>query len=186
MLELRLNLAPNKEASRPVRLIILQGDIIQQQVDAIVNPTDEILSGGGGLDAIIHQAAGPRLRAACNEVRSCKTGEAIITPGFDLAAKYVIHAVGPVYIDGEHNEPELLARCYRSILALARKNNLASIAIPAISTGVFKYPCEEAAQVVHSTLVQDLTENGCGSLHEIKLILWEQEKFNIYKKVFSS
>lgn len=169
-----------------IKIIIIKGDLINQKVDAIVNPTDKVLSGGGGLDAIIHQASGPKLREVCDKLQNCATGEAKITPGFELAAKYVIHAVGPVYRDGKHGESELLARCYRNILQLARNNNLRSIAIPAISTGVFKYPCEEAAPVVREAVYQDLEENGPGSLQEIRFVLWEKKKFGIYKKVFNS
>ena len=187
MLEIPLRLDPKhtKEQPQQLKLIIVQDDLIQQKVDAIVNPTDEILSGGGGLDAIIHRAAGPKLREECNKLKHINTGDAKITLGFELAAKYIIHTVGPVYKDGKHGEPELLARCYKSIIQVARENNLTSVAIPAISTGVFKYPAREAAQVVRDAVYQDLKENGPGSLQEIRFVLWEKEKFEIYKKVFS-
>ena len=175
----------SSEHSQSLKFLLLQGNLIDQEVDAIVNPTDEILSGGGGLDAIIHRAAGPKLRKACDKLQNCDTGDAKITPGFELAAKYVIHAVGPEYKDGQHGEPELLARCYRKILQMAKDNNLTSIAIPAISTGVFKYPCEEATPVVREAIYQDLEENGPGSLKEIRFVLWEQGKFDIYRRVFS-
>lgn len=188
MLEIPLRLDPKyiKEQLQQLNLIIVQDDLIQQKLDAIVNPTDERLSGGGGLDALIHQAAGPKLRDECNKLRHINTGEARITPGFDLAAKYIIHAVGPVYKDGKHSEVELLAHCHKSILQVARENNLNSVAIPAISTGVFKYPAKEAAQVVRDAVYQDLKENGQGSLQEIRFVLWEQKKFEIYKSVFRS
>ena len=182
---LELNLKYISEHQPPFKFTIVKGNLIKQHVDAIVNPTDEILSGGGGLDAIIHQAAGTELREECNKLQNCNTGDAKITPGFELATKYIIHAVGPVYQDGKHHEPELLAHCYKSILQLARDNNLTSIAIPAISTGIFQYPHEEAARVVYEAVLQDLKENGQGSLQEIRFVLWKQEMFDIYKRVFS-
>ena len=132
---------------------IVQGDITKLAVDAIVNAANQVMLGGGGVDGAIHRAAGRELYDAClkvPEVRPgvrCPTGEARITPGFRLPAKYVIHTVGPVYRDGEHGEPEKLANCYRSSLALAAKNECKSIAFPCISTGVYGYPIEDAAKI---------------------------------------
>ena len=132
---------------------IVQGDITTLEVDAIVNAANQMMLGGGGVDGAIHQAAGPALYEAClkvPEVRPgvrCPTGEARITPGFDLPAKFVIHTVGPVYRDGLHGEPELLAACYRNALALATENHCRSIAFPCISTGVYGYPIEDAARI---------------------------------------
>ena len=132
---------------------IIQGDITTLAVDAIVNAANQVMLGGGGVDGAIHDAAGPELYKAClkvPEVRPgvrCPTGEARITPGFRLPAKYVIHTVGPVYRDGLHDEPEKLAACYRNSLALAAENGCKSIAFPCISTGVYGYPKEAAAQI---------------------------------------
>ena len=132
---------------------IIQGDITTLAVDAIVNAANQQMLGGGGVDGAIHDAAGPELFEAClkvPEVRPgvrCPTGEARITPGFKLPAKYVIHTVGPVYYDGEHGEPEKLAACYRNSLALAAENGCQSIAFPCISTGVYGYPIEDAARI---------------------------------------
>lgn len=132
---------------------IVKGDITMLDVDAIVNAANEMMLGGGGVDGAIHDAAGPELLKAClgvPEVRPyvrCPTGEARITPGFNLPAKFVIHTVGPVYEDGQHGEPELLAACYRNSLELAIQNNCCSIAFPCISTGVYGYPIEAAAQI---------------------------------------
>jgi O-acetyl-ADP-ribose deacetylase (regulator of RNase III) len=132
---------------------IVQGDITTLEVDAIVNAANQRMLGGGGVDGAIHRAAGPALYEAClkvPEVRPgvrCPTGEAHITPGFDLPAKFVIHTVGPVYRDGRHGEPELLATCYRNSLALAAENHCRSIAFPCISTGVYGYPIEDAAKI---------------------------------------
>ena len=132
---------------------IIQGDITTLTVDAIVNAANQVMLGGGGVDGAIHRAAGPELYEAClkvPEVRPgvrCPTGEARITPGFRLPAKFVIHTVGPVYRDGRHGEPEKLAACYCNSLALAAENGCTSIAFPCISTGVYGYPKEDAAQV---------------------------------------
>ena len=132
---------------------VIQGDITTLALDAIVNAANERMLGGGGVDGAIHRAAGPELYEAClkvPEVRPgvrCPTGEARITPGFRLPAKFVIHTVGPVYRDGQHGEPEKLAACYRNSLALAAENGCTSIAFLCISTGVYGYPIEEAAKI---------------------------------------
>ena len=132
---------------------IIQGDITTLAVDAIVNAANQVMLGGGGVDGAIHAAAGDELFEAClkvPEVRPgvrCPTGEARITPGFKLPAKFVIHTVGPVYRDGRHGEPDLLAACYRNSLVLAAENHCSSIAFPCISTGVYGYPLEPAARI---------------------------------------
>ena len=132
---------------------IVKGDITILAVDAIVNAANQVMLGGGGVDGAIHRAAGRELCDACfkvPEVRPgvrCPTGEARITPGFKLPAKFVIHTVGPVYRDGQHGEPEKLANCYRNSLALAVENGCKSIAFPCISTGIYGYPKEDAAQI---------------------------------------
>ena len=132
---------------------VVQGDITTLAVDAIVNAANQQMLGGGGMDGAIHDAAGPELFEAClkvPEVRPgvrCPTGEARITPGFNLPAKFVIHTVGPVYYDGRHGEPEKLAACYRNSLALAEENGCQSIAFPCISTGVYGYPIKDAARI---------------------------------------
>ena len=132
---------------------VVQGDITKLAVDAIVNAANQMMLGGGGVDGAIHRAAGKELFDAClkvPEVRPgvrCPTGEARITPGFRLPAKFVIHTVGPVYRDGQHGEPEKLANCYRNSLALAVENGCESIAFPCISTGVYGYPIRDAAEI---------------------------------------
>ena len=136
-----------------MRIKIIQGDITTLAVDAIVNAANRVMLGGGGVDGAIHRVAGKELFEAClkvPEVRPgvrCPTGEARITPGFKLPAKFVIHTVGPVYRDGAHGEPEKLAACYRNSLALAAENGCKSIAFPCISTGVYGYPIEDAAKI---------------------------------------
>ena len=144
------------EAEKHLKINAVLGDITQFEGDAIVNAANERMLGGGGVDGAIHRAAGPDLLAACEKVPEvspgvrCPTGEARLTPGFNLPAKFVIHTVGPVYRDGRHGEPELLKKCYRSILRLATKEGIKSIAIPSISTGVYGYPVREAAQIAVS------------------------------------
>jgi O-acetyl-ADP-ribose deacetylase (regulator of RNase III) len=145
------------------------GDITQLAIDAIVNAANERMLGGGGVDGAIHRAAGPELLRACEriaEVRPgvrCPTGEARITPGFLLPARHVIHTVGPVWLGGVHGEPELLANCYRNVLALARQHRVASIAFPAISCGVYGYPLREAAAVaVRTTRAVLFDQHGPG------------------------
>lgn len=129
------------------RIEIFAGDITTLAVDAIVNAANERLAPGGGVCGAIHRAAGLELARACGEIRECPTGEARITPGFDLPAKHVIHAVGPVWRGGGEKEPALLAECYRSSLELAREKGLATIAFPAISTGIYGFPLEQATDI---------------------------------------
>ena len=138
------------------RIELLIGDITRLDVDAIVNAANRTLLGGGGVDGAIHRAAGPGLKAECETLHGCETGEAKITRGYDLKARYVIHAVGPVWSGGENEEDTLLASCYRNALVLAAQNQLASIAYPAISTGAYGFPPDRAARIATGAVVSEL------------------------------
>lgn len=136
---------------------VVTGNIVKCEVDAIVNAANSSLLGGGGVDGAIHRAAGPELVHECRLLAGCKTGQAKITRGHRLPARYIIHTVGPVWRGGANGEPQLLASCYRASLALARKHALRSLAFPAISTGIFGYPMREAADVAAATVAEELT-----------------------------
>src|SRR4051812_32904836 len=141
----------------PVTCDILVGDITTLAVDAIVNAANRSLLGGGGVDGAIHRAAGPELLAECRSLGGCETGSAKMTRGYRLPAKHVIHAVGPVWQGGGANEDELLASCYRTALDLAAANQLASIAFPAISTGIYAFPAHRAARIAVGTVASELS-----------------------------
>ncbi len=141
------------------QISVVTRDITKLEVDAIVNAANKSLLGGGGVDGAIHRAAGPELKEECRKLNGCETGEAKITRGYRLPARHVIHTVGPVWQGGDRGEPELLANCYRNSLKLAANHELESIAFPAISTGVYRYPVEEATKVATGTVMSFLKDH---------------------------
>jgi len=149
-------------------MIVMQGDITTQAVDAIVNAANERLRGGGGVDGAIHRAAGPQLLEECIQIGGCPTGEARITKGYELPARYVIHTVGPVWQGGEQGEPALLGACYRNALELAVANGVKTIAFPGISTGVYGYPLEAATRTALAT-VRDCLE-GMPTIEQVRFV----------------
>lgn len=141
------------------RIVVELGDITKVKADAIVNAANTTLLGGGGVDGAIHRAAGPQLLAECKTLGGCQTGQVKITGGYRLPATYVIHTPGPVWRDGKHWEPELLANCYRNCLALAGEHACKTVAFPSISTGVYHFPLEKAAPIAIQTILAYLKEN---------------------------
>jgi O-acetyl-ADP-ribose deacetylase len=165
-------------------LRVVQADITTLAVDAIVNAANTSLLGGGGVDGAIHRAAGPELLNECRLLAGCKTGEAKITQGYRLPARFVIHTVGPVWAGGNSGESQLLASCYSKSLALAEKNGVTSIAFPSISTGIYGYPIERAATIAVNTVNKFLKQRS--SLKEIIFCCFSEEDCKVYKKVLAT
>lgn len=159
---------------------VIQGDITKQAVDAIVNAANTGLLGGGGVDGAIHRAAGPALKEECRLLHGCQTGDAKMTKGYRLPAKHVIHAVGPVWRGGSRDEPGLLARCYRRSLEIADQNGLTSIVFPNISTGVYRYPKDQAATVAIAAVSQFLEQPS--SVQDIIFVCFDAENLALYQQ----
>jgi len=165
------------------QLIAVQGDITAIQVDAIVNAANSSLLGGGRVDGAIHRAAGPELLAACEKLGGCATGDAKATPGFRLPAKWVFHAVGPVWHGGDRDEDHLLARCYSRCLELASEHKAASVAFPAISTGVYHFPSERAAEIAIRTVKKHADKSGVST---VQFVCFNSATLNIYLRLLAS
>lgn len=159
---------------------IIQGDITHLQVDAIVNAANSSLLGGGGVDGAIHRAAGKELLAECRQLRGCATGEAKITKGYNLPAKWVIHTVGPVWEGGNYGEDELLASCYHHSLALAAQYQIKTIAFPAISTGVYGFPMERACKIAIAEVKKFFQQPN--SLEQVIFVCFGQNAYDLYTK----
>ena len=160
------------------RIAIIEGDITKQHVDAIVNAANTLLLGGGGVDGAIHRAAGPELLAECRTLGGCATGQAKITRGYKLPAKWVIHTVGPVWRDGHHGEDELLASCYQRCFALAEKRGIKTVAFPSISTGAYGFPMARAARIAMRE-AKDFLERST-SLEKVILVCFGASALEIH------
>lgn len=165
------------------KIEIILGDITKLDVDAIVNAANTKLLGGGGVDGAIHKAAGKQLFEECKTLGGCKTGEAKITKGYNLIAKYVIHTVGPVWNNGKYNEPFLLQNCYKNSLNILLKYNLKTIAFPSISTGAYRFPIEQASKVAIKS-VYNVTKQNINKIEKVYFVCFSQKDFEIYKKEF--
>jgi O-acetyl-ADP-ribose deacetylase (regulator of RNase III) len=163
------------------RIELIKGDITKLKVDAIVNATNTSLLGGGGVDGAIHRAAGKELLAECRTLGGCATGDAKITKGYNLPARFVIHTVGPVWNGGGSGEPEKLASCYRRSLELAVQNQISTLAFPNISTGVYGYPKESASEIAIST-VKEFLENHA-EIQQVIFCAFDEENYRIYKNL---
>lgn len=168
------------------KITLLQGDITKVKADAIVNAANSSLLGGGGVDGAIHRAGGPAILEACIRIRNrqggCATGEAVITTGGKLPARYVIHTVGPVWQDGQNRERELLSKCYRNSLTLAIEQGIKTLAFPNISTGIYRFPKKEAAALAVAA-VKEFVAAHPHSLEEISFVCFDDENYQLYQQL---
>lgn len=164
------------------KLGVLQGDITKIAVDAIVNAANESLLGGGGVDGAIHRAAGPELLAECRGLGGCLTGQAKLTKGYRLPAKYIIHTVGPVWHGGQQGEAELLAACYENSLRLALQHSIKTLAFPAISCGVYGYPVDQAARIAIGTVKRILEQTD--AIDGVSFVCWSDDTYDTYVEAF--
>ena len=163
------------------RIQIVQGDITKLDVDAIVNAANPTLLGGGGVDGAIHRAAGSELLAECRALGGCEPGQAKITRGYDLSARFVIHTVGPIWRGGKHNEARILTNCYRNSLKLAVENKIRTIGFPAISCGAYGYPIEEAAHIAVKTTHEFLAMRD--EIQKVLFVVWNEDVYDAYRRL---
>lgn len=166
------------------KIKIIKGDITKIKVEAIVNAANKRLLGGGGVDGAIHRVAGPELLKECQKLGGCKTGEAKITKGYNLLAKYVIHTVGPIWQGGKKDEEEKLASCYQNTLKVAKENNIKSIAFSSISTGTHRFPIKKAAPIALKEVKKFLEKDS--TLKEVIFVLFSEKDFQIYKNLIKN
>jgi O-acetyl-ADP-ribose deacetylase (regulator of RNase III) len=165
------------------KLHIVRGDITTFAVDAIVNAANTTLLGGGGVDGAIHRAAGPQLLEECKQLHGCATGDAKITKGYNLPARFVIHTVGPVWRGGSHNEENLLAQCYRRCFEIAQERKLRTLAFPSISTGAYGFPLERAVPIALKEIITALSNNQL--LEAVYVVCFDEYTYSVYKSVLS-
>lgn len=163
------------------KISLVKGDITKLKVDAIVNAANKSLLGGGGVDGAIHRAAGKELLEECRRLNGCETGDAKLTKGYNLPASFVIHTVGPVYNGGKYQEAEKLASCYRRSLEIATENDIKTISFPNISTGVYGYPKDEAAEIAIQTVKEFLQKNTV--IEEVIFCVFDDENLNLYNRL---
>ena len=163
------------------KIDIVRGDITKLEVDAVVNAANTTLLGGGGVDGAIHRSAGPELLAECRTLGGCKAGEAKITRGYRLPARFVIHTVGPIWHGGKHDEAQTLANCYRNSLKLAVENEIRTIGFPAISCGAYGYPIEEAAHIAFKTTREFLALSD--EIEKVIFVIWGEDVYNAYRRL---
>lgn len=167
-------------------LRLKKGDITRCEVDAVVNAANESLLGGGGVDGAIHRAAGPELLAACRLLNGCRTGDAKLSPGFRLKAAHVIHTVGPIWRGGTHGEADLLASCYQKSLELADANGIRTLAFPAISTGIYGYPLDQATSIAVGTVRKYLENHPQTIITEITFVCFDDATLYAYGQAFEA
>jgi O-acetyl-ADP-ribose deacetylase (regulator of RNase III) len=165
-------------------ILIIKDNIINMATDAIVNAANNSLLGGGGVDGAIHRKAGKELLEECKTLNGCQTGQAKITKGYNLKAKWVIHTVGPIWGNGIYNEDELLRSCYKNSLLLAEKNKLHSIAFPSISTGAYRFPVRRASRIAFTEIKSTL--NDLNYLNKVFIVLFDEKTFNIYNEEYKN
>jgi O-acetyl-ADP-ribose deacetylase (regulator of RNase III) len=173
-----------KQVAMPERIEVLKVDITTLAVDAIVNAANSSLLGGGGVDGAIHRAAGPDLLHECRLLGGCKTGDAKLTKGYRLPARFIIHTVGPVWNDGDHNEPELLASCYRNCFRLAREHSLHTLGFPAISCGIYHYPIDQAVKIALSGTGIALNANP--AIEKVTFACFDNDVYMAYQRAIKT
>jgi len=163
---------------------VVQGDITRESIDAVVNAANKTLLGGGGVDGAIHRAGGPAILKECRTLGGCETGDAKITTAGNMPANHVIHTVGPVYRDGRHGEPDLLASCYRRSLEVALENGLTTVAFPAISCGVYGYPIKDAARIAVDTVARFVQENE--GIELVRFVLFTPDVYAAFETALAN